>query len=223
MGVVNLPKTLTEETEAKATDVMADLNAIVAQMNGQLDGENLAESIRNALIPIGTVLATVRSSAPEGFLLCQGQEVSRTTYAALFAAMGTTYGAGNGTTTFNLPDFRGRVPVGVEAGSGRLTPQPGAQGQAGGSSILQTHAHGAGSLVTSDENTVHSHQLGWFGNIRHEGTGIAYNTVDVGGSTNTTGQNVFHKHTISGSTAAEGGGGSGNMQPYQVVQWMVRI
>lgn len=51
---------------------------------------------------------------PTGWLLCDGSAVSRTTYAALFAIIGTTYGAGNGTTTFNVPDFRGRVPVGLD-------------------------------------------------------------------------------------------------------------
>jgi prepilin-type N-terminal cleavage/methylation domain-containing protein len=54
------------------------------------------------------------SSAPEGWLVADGSEVSRTTYAALFATIGTTYGAGNGTTTFNLPDFRGKVAAGFD-------------------------------------------------------------------------------------------------------------
>jgi microcystin-dependent protein len=53
-------------------------------------------------------------AAPTGYLLCFGQAVSRTTYAALFAAIGTAFGAGDGTTTFNLPDFRGRVAVGLD-------------------------------------------------------------------------------------------------------------
>lgn len=51
---------------------------------------------------------------PTGWLLCDGSAVSRTTYAPLFAIIGTTYGVGNGTTTFNVPDFRGRVPMGLD-------------------------------------------------------------------------------------------------------------
>jgi microcystin-dependent protein len=57
-------------------------------------------------------------AAPTGWLLCDGSEVSRATYADLFTAVSTRFGAGNGSTTFNLPDFRGRVPVGYAASGG---------------------------------------------------------------------------------------------------------
>ena len=53
------------------------------------------------------------SVAPSGFLICDGSAISRSTYADLFSAIGTTYGAGDGSTTFNLPDMSGRVPIGV--------------------------------------------------------------------------------------------------------------
>lgn len=62
--------------------------------------------------PTGVVLDFAGSSVPAGFLLCNGDEVSRATYSALFAVIGITWGAGNGTTTFNLPDFRRRVAMG---------------------------------------------------------------------------------------------------------------
>lgn len=62
-------------------------------------------------IPTGTILDYAGSSAPSGYLMCDGSAVSRTTYAALFGVIGTTYGAGDGSTTFNLPDCRGRVKV----------------------------------------------------------------------------------------------------------------
>lgn len=67
-----------------------------------------------ALLPPGMVVPFAGSTAPEGWLLCAGQAVSRTTYAALFAAIGTTYGVGDGSTTFNLPDLRGRLPYGKD-------------------------------------------------------------------------------------------------------------
>jgi microcystin-dependent protein len=63
-------------------------------------------------MPAGTVTQTARVTAPAGWLLCEGQAVSRTTFARLFDAIGTTYGAGDGSTTFTLPNLRGRVPVG---------------------------------------------------------------------------------------------------------------
>lgn len=69
--------------------------------------------ISAATVPCGVVSSFAGDTAPEGYLLCQGQAVSRTTYAKLFALIGTTYGAGNGTTTFNVPDLRGRAPVGL--------------------------------------------------------------------------------------------------------------
>lgn len=68
--------------------------------------------------PTGAVIGFAGSSAPSGWLLCDGSAVSRTTYADLFTAIGTSYGVGDGSTTFNLPDLRGRVPVGVGQGSG---------------------------------------------------------------------------------------------------------
>lgn len=65
----------------------------------------------------GTITGEMRmyagASAPAGWLLCDGDDVSRTTYSTLFALVGTTFGAGNGTTTFNLPDMRAKVPMGV--------------------------------------------------------------------------------------------------------------
>jgi microcystin-dependent protein len=64
--------------------------------------------------PTGAVVAFAGSSAPTNWLLCYGQAVSRTTYAALFAVVSTTYGVGDGTTTFNLPDLRGRTVAGVD-------------------------------------------------------------------------------------------------------------
>ncbi len=68
--------------------------------------------------PPGKVAAFGMPSAPTGWLFCDGSAVSRTTYAALFSAIGTWHGAGNGTTTFNLPDYRGVFLRGVDAGRG---------------------------------------------------------------------------------------------------------
>jgi hypothetical protein len=69
-----------------------------------------------AVLPAGIVSLFGGSAAPTGWLICDGSAISRTTYSILFAAVGTTYGAGDGSTTFNLPDLRGRVPVGLASG-----------------------------------------------------------------------------------------------------------
>lgn len=64
--------------------------------------------------PVGMIIDYAGTTAPNGWLLCHGQAVSRATYAALFAVLGTTYGAGDGSTTFNVPDLRGRVIAGKD-------------------------------------------------------------------------------------------------------------
>jgi len=69
--------------------------------------------------PPGTVISFAGSTAPEGWMLCDGAAISRTQYAALFAAIGTTWGNGNGSTTFHLPDLRGRFLRGVDGTAGR--------------------------------------------------------------------------------------------------------
>ena len=83
----------------------------------------------NPVLPAGTVVPFAGTAEPNGYLFCYGQAVSRTGYAALFAALGTTYGSGDGTTTFNLPDLRGRVIAGQDdmggSSANRLTNQTG--------------------------------------------------------------------------------------------------
>ena len=67
----------------------------------------------NRTCPTGSIIMYGAATAPTGWLLCDGSAVSRTTYADLFAIIGTTFGAGNGSTTFNLPDLRDRFVVGA--------------------------------------------------------------------------------------------------------------
>lgn len=69
-------------------------------------------------LPTGSVSAFAGSSVPSGYLVCQGQAVSRTTYSSLFSVIGSTYGSGDGSTTFNLPDLRAEFIRGLDAGRG---------------------------------------------------------------------------------------------------------
>jgi microcystin-dependent protein len=82
---------------------------------------NFHTAIPPAGTPPGSVLEYAGTTAPVGYLMATGQAVSRTAYAKLFAAIGTTFGVGDGSTTFNVPDRRGRVSVGTDGGSGRLS------------------------------------------------------------------------------------------------------
>jgi microcystin-dependent protein len=78
------------------------------------DSGNGAWMLLNPSQIAGVLAPYAGSSAPSGWLLCYGQAVSRTTYAALFTVLSTTYGAGDGSTTFNLPDLRGRSVFGKD-------------------------------------------------------------------------------------------------------------
>jgi microcystin-dependent protein len=93
--------------------VPAGAASITAGNISDLRGE---AQIRNG-VPAGTIQMYAGASAPSGWLLCQGQAVSRTTYARLFGVVGTTFGAGDGSATFNLPDLRDRFPVGASTGT----------------------------------------------------------------------------------------------------------
>lgn len=105
------------------------------------------------LAPSGAVMAFGGTAAPDGWLVCDGSTVSRTQYATLFAAIGVAHGSGDGSTTFNLPDYRGRFLRGVDQGAGRdpdvatrTAANPGGNvGDAVGSleaAALATHTHG---------------------------------------------------------------------------------
>lgn len=92
-----------------------DVSKLAAGTNGQVlttTGGVPTWGAANTL-PSGVIFPYGASTAPTGYLLCDGSLVSRTTYAALFAVISTGYGVGDGSTTFGLPDLRGRVPVGV--------------------------------------------------------------------------------------------------------------
>lgn len=95
----------------------------------------------------GDLKASARSSAPEGWLLCQGQAVSRTTYAALFSAIGTTFGEGNKTTTFNVPDGRNSSMIGA-SGTHALGSKGGAETVTLTSGQMPAHAHETASTYT---------------------------------------------------------------------------
>lgn len=77
------------------------------------NAENKIDELDKSLVPVGSITMYGGSTAPTGWLLCNGAAVSRTTYANLFTAIGTTWGVGDNSTTFNLPDMREASPYGV--------------------------------------------------------------------------------------------------------------
>lgn len=104
---------------AVATAKLADGAVTTAKIaDGAVTAAKLAAGVIPAAVPAGTVVAFAGSAAPSGWLVCNGAAISRTTYAALFAVIGTTWGAGDGSTTFNLPDLRGEFIRGLDLGRG---------------------------------------------------------------------------------------------------------
>lgn len=114
-------------------------------------GTDPADAVRFDQIVATTITGEIRmyggSSAPSGWLSCDGSAVSRSTYASLFAILGTTFGVGDGSTTFNVPDLKGRAPIGVGTGSG-LTART-----LGGKVGAETHTH---AMPHQHEETVGS-------------------------------------------------------------------
>lgn len=116
-----------------------------------LDGTNVYADASN---PPGAVSMFAQASAPPGWLICDGSAISRTTYAALFSAIGTTYGSGDGSTTFNIPDARGYFPRDWDDGAGRDS----------GRAIGTTQASAVGPHTHSMESAgAHTHTLTFSG------------------------------------------------------------
>lgn len=104
----------TRYTDAEAVSAVKAADGSGSGLDADLlDGRHASQ-----LVPAGTIIAYADSTPPDGWLECNGQAVSRTTYADLFAAIGTTFGAGDSLTTFNLPDLRGEFIRGWDNGRG---------------------------------------------------------------------------------------------------------
>lgn len=132
--------------------------------------------------PAGSINLFAGAAAPAGFLLCDGSAISRATYAALFAVIGTTYGAGDGTTTFNLPNLKGKVPVGLDATQTEFD----VLGETGGAKTV---------TLTANEMPVHTHTQNGHTHIQnsHTHTNTAHNHTQTG-----------HDHTTANHTHASG-------------------
>lgn len=154
--------------------------------------------------PIGTIKMYGGKTAPDGYMFANGQAISRTTYSDLFAIYGTTFGAGDGSTTFNLPNLNGRTPVGLNASDSDFN----TIGKTGGEKThtltqneLAAHRHGfqgGAALFTQQDQGVKG--LG-SGNLWIEGVGAIPTTSTDGGA------NQPHN----------------NMQPYMVLNYIIKV
>jgi microcystin-dependent protein len=161
------------------------------------------------------ILPYAGGTIPNGYLLCDGSAVSRTTYAALFVAIGTTWGVGNGSTTFNLPDLRGRALLGSGTGGGlteRLTgASAGEEGHILSVNEMPSHMHSYGDshlFVSWDSYSEYSYVAGsgeLFDAVMVANSPLSFSIVNGWGITNT------------------GGGSShNNMQPWAAINYLIK-
>jgi microcystin-dependent protein len=173
-------------------------------------------------IPTATIVPWSSASVPTGFLECNGQTVSRSTYSALFAIVGTTYGAGDGSSTFLVPDLQDNVAVG-KSNNKALGSTAGANtvastGNVGGSTAnatlstaqLASHSHGVPFV-----GPVALHQAG--NNNPFPGSGGLMRTS--GGNTGSEGSGNGHSHNMSANFT---GDATSVLQPYLTIIYIIK-
>ncbi|NOT02153.1 MAG: tail fiber protein [Phycisphaerales bacterium] len=207
----------------RATDAEHAETADVAEDSALLNGFSARE-----LTPAGSIVAYAGATAPTGWLLCNGSTISRAANADLFAAIGTAYGTGDGSTTFHLPDLRGRFLRGVTGGTANdpnaaTRTASNAGGNAGNNiGSLQTDATSLptasfiNSTIAAHTHTIsggsHSHTLSGSGEHDHFGSmrasaGGAFNTEPASGNPAASNLGLFqlldgggHTHTVNTDT-----------------------
>jgi len=170
-------------------------------------------------IPTATIVPWTSASVPSGFLECNGAAVSRTTYADLFAIVGTTYGAGDGSSTFNVPDLQDNVAVGKSNNK--------ALGSTGGANTVTSTGNVGGSTANATLSTAqlasHTHTKG-----RHANSGSnpkGFNNLDNqfrgAGPDNTgsAGSGGGHSHNMS---ATFSGDATSVVQPYLTIIYIIK-
>ena len=170
-----------------------DKSSIVSAINDVVHKTDLLGSE-----PVGSILPYCGNEAPPGYYICDGRAISRENNADLFNVIGTTYGSGDGSTTFNLPDLRGRVVIGLDVNDTDFD----TLGETGGE---KTHT------LTVDELAPHNHDVKV--KMNASGFGDGYLTSASG-----------YDYTTSNSPINSTGGGQAhnNLQPYIVINYIIK-
>ena len=165
-------------------------------------------------IPTATIVPWSSSSVPTGFLECNGAAVSRSTYSALFAIVGTTYGAGDGASTFNLPDLQDNVAIG-KSGTKALA-------STGGANTVQSTGNVGGSTANATLTTAqlasHNHNVGAGVNSGNP-PGARPEAAISNTTTGSTGSGTGHQHNMSATFT---GDSTSVVQPYLAVIYIIK-
>jgi len=164
-------------------------------------------------IPTGCIIPWSDTSIPSGFLECNGQAVSRSTYAALFAIVATTYGAGNGSTTYNLPDLKDNVALG-RSNSAALASTGGANtvGSTG-------NVGGATANATLSEAQLASHTHSSANTPQGSHASHPHVITNPGGTTGAAGSGTGHAHNMSATFT---GDSTSVVQPYLTILYVIK-
>ncbi len=180
---------------ANATEIVPRQQILSAPYAINAVHAQVAETVVNG-IPEGSIISFGGLVAPPGWFLCDGTAVSRTAYSRLFAVIGTTYGVGDGTSTFNLPNAKGRVSVGLDVSQAEFDSLGKADGE-------KTHKLSVAEMPSHDHGLPNNWNEGGVGHIAS------------GGNANEGG--------ISDRTDATGGGlPHNNLQPYLVLNYIIK-
>src|SRR5688572_17674755 len=191
--------------------VARELDLFISALRGHLleehneDGTHVTSERLLDFVPVGSIMPYAGPSAPRGWVLCDGSQLNRVTYKALFDIIGTTYGVGDGSTTFNIPDLRQRFPLGkAAAGTGS------ALGDTGGD-IDHTHSVGDHTHTISSAGA-HDHggATGTDGDHDHTVSGTtsgpsdSFNPDANNDGITATSSSDGHTHDFSETTSSDG-------------------